>query len=177
MGQGDIAFFLGCTRLVPVQILLLHRHNLVVHASALPKGRGFSPLKWQICAGENVIPITLFEASEGCDTGPTYSISELEFGGHELLNELQESVGAATNRMCLDWLASAELPHGSQQVSEPTTFGRRTLEHQRLDPNLTLAEQFNTLRTVDNLRFPAFFDLKGHRYELRITKLGPVDEK
>ena len=39
----------------------------------------------------------------------------------------------------------------------------------------TLAEQFNLLRTVDNTRYPAFFDLQGHRYRLHIEKVDDQD--
>jgi methionyl-tRNA formyltransferase len=48
MPPGDLAFFLGYYRLVPERALALHQHNLVVHESALPQGKGWSPLTWQI---------------------------------------------------------------------------------------------------------------------------------
>lgn len=174
--SGDVAFFLGCTRLVRKEILKLHRHNLVVHASALPRGRGFSPLKWQICEGRNTIPLTLFEAVEGCDEGQIYATTEVQFAGHELLDEMQASVGQASNQLCLNWLSAPQLKRGVPQQGETTEYGRRNQEHQRLNPDATLAEQFNILRTVDNERFPAFFDLYGYRYELRVSKLGSIKE-
>jgi methionyl-tRNA formyltransferase len=34
----------------------------------------------------------------------------------------------------------------------------------------TIAEQFDLLRVVDNLRYPAFFDHRGKRYRLTIKK-------
>src|SRR6266571_1704479 len=47
--QDDgIAFYLSCTKLTPAEVLARNHHNIVVHASALPKGRGFSPIVWQI---------------------------------------------------------------------------------------------------------------------------------
>ena len=177
ISAGDVAFFLGCTKIVPQDLLLLNRHNLVVHASPLPLGRGFSPLKWQICEGKNEIPVTLFEADAGCDSGPVYSQRVLGFDGHELLREMQEKLGELMIQMCLQWLSSPSLPLSRAQVGEGTKYGRRTEEHQRLDPHKTLAQQLSILRTVDNDRYPAFFDLGGYRYELRITKSGRVEEK
>lgn len=61
---GDLAFFLSFGRKVPVEVLAGHKHNLVVHASDLPRGRGWSPLTWQILEGKNRFPITLFEAAD-----------------------------------------------------------------------------------------------------------------
>ncbi len=177
MRTGDVAFLLGCTRLVRQEHLKLHRHNLVVHASSLPRGRGFSPLKWQICEGINTIPLTLFEAVEGCDEGQVYDVTEVKFEGHELLNEMQDGIGKASNQLCIEWLAAPRLPVGKPQQGEKTTYKRRNQEHQRLNPNATIAEQFSILRTVDNCRFPAFFDLNGYRYELRISKLSPDKNK
>jgi methionyl-tRNA formyltransferase len=37
-----------------------------------------------------------------------------------------------------------------------------------LDPQKSLAEQFNILRVVDNDRYPAFFEWNGRRYNLKI---------
>ena len=40
----------------------------------------------------------------------------------------------------------------------------------------SIAEQFDLLRVADPQRFPAFFDLRGHRYLVRIEKAGASDE-
>ena len=42
--EGGVAFFLSCVKLTPPGVLARNHHNLVVHASALPHGRGFSPV-------------------------------------------------------------------------------------------------------------------------------------
>jgi len=40
---GDICFYLSYDRIVDATILARHKNNLVVRASNLPKGRGWSP--------------------------------------------------------------------------------------------------------------------------------------
>ena len=50
-------------------ILALHKNNLVIHASDLPQGKGWSPMPWQIAEGRNDIVFTLFEAVAGVDAG------------------------------------------------------------------------------------------------------------
>ena len=62
---GDVLVLLSCER--RFRDLAKNTHNLVVHESALPEGRGWSPLTWQILAGKSEIPITLFEAVEAID--------------------------------------------------------------------------------------------------------------
>lgn len=55
---------------------------------------------------------------------------------------------------------------------EPTYFRLRTPQDSRIDPNQTLAEQFNLIRVCDPIRFPAFFEHKGQRYALKLEKLN-----
>jgi len=48
---------------------LLLDHTLVLHASALPKGRGWSPHIWGIVQRDDYITLSLIEAEEEIDTG------------------------------------------------------------------------------------------------------------
>ena len=51
---GWTNFMLGCTRIISKEKLILNQHNLVVHESGLPKGRGFAPMTWQILKGKKI---------------------------------------------------------------------------------------------------------------------------
>lgn len=168
--SNDVAFLLSCEKKVIPEILRRSRSNIVVHASELPKGKGMSPLTWQILEGKNRIPLTLFEAVEDIDAGPVYIMACLDFQGNELLHEMQNAVGDKILEMCelflKDW--PDILTKGAIQTGEPSFYKKRTAEDSRLDPNLSLAEQFNLLRVVDNDRYPAFFDWNGRRYILKI---------
>ena len=67
---GDVLMLLSCEKLF--KQLNLNKHNLVVHESDLPKGKGWSPLTWQVIEGKNEIPVTLIEATEQVDAGDIY---------------------------------------------------------------------------------------------------------
>ena len=54
------------------EILKKFRNNLVVHASDLPNGKGWSPLTWQILDGKKKIHVSLIEADEKVDSGKIY---------------------------------------------------------------------------------------------------------
>ncbi|WFS61218.1 formyltransferase family protein [Pseudodesulfovibrio thermohalotolerans] len=168
----DIAFYLSCNQLVPKDILSKNSHNLVVHASCLPKGRGWSPMTWQILEGENTIPITLFEAEEHVDSGQIYLQKLLEFEGHELIDELREALALMTIELCEEFVVDYHdiVANAKQQVGEPTYYPRRVASDSRLDPNETIAAQFNLLRVVDNESYPAYFELNGHKYTIKINK-------
>jgi methionyl-tRNA formyltransferase len=165
---GDILLMLSCEKIF--NQLHLNRMNLVVHESALPKGRGWSPLTWQIIEGAREIPVTLFEASEKVDAGPVYLSENIHFDGTELIEELRKKQAEATIRLVRKFCANpAQYPPVSQE-GEPSYYRKRTPEDARLNPDLSIASQINLLRISDNERYPAFFELNGSKYLLKIYK-------
>ncbi|MDO1557944.1 hypothetical protein Q0812_00705 [Brevundimonas sp. 2R-24] len=170
--EGDMAFHLSCLKLCPPEALALNALNLVVHASDLPKGRGFSPLVWQVLEGRNDIPVCLIEAAEAADAGPVRLRDALTFQGCELNDEMREALGRKVVEMCLRFARAPDAYPPAEQVGEPSWYARRRPEDSRLDPNRTLADQFDLLRVVDNDRYPAFFEHRGRRFILRIEDAG-----
>lgn len=170
---GAIAFYLSCMKLTPPQVLARNKLNVVVHASALPQGRGFSPVVWQILEGRNEIPITMIEAAAEADSGNVLMTGKMVLEGHELNCEIRAKLGEAILTMCMRLLGAAVPPIGVPQQGETSWYGRRSPADSRLDPAKSLQEQFELLRVSDNDRYPAFFDYRGQRYFLRIAKGGP----
>jgi methionyl-tRNA formyltransferase len=174
MLEEGTAFLIGCTRLTPPDILGRNHRNLVVHASDLPRGRGHSPLAWQIEEGRSTIPICLFDAAPELDTGAVIYRDTMEFSGHELIEELHDALGQKTIELCQRFLCEPVPPVGEPQQGEPTYYKRRSNDNNRLDPNRTIADQFDKLRVCDNERFPAHFEMRGHRYRLKVEKERPA---
>jgi methionyl-tRNA formyltransferase len=172
VSEGTVAFYLGCVHLTHESVLRRNRYNLVVHESDLPAGRGYAPLIWQILEGRNDIAVCLFEATRDADAGPIYFRDFLRFEGHELSAELREAQGRMTISLAMRFLAHPLPPLAEPQSGQPSRNPRRTPADSALDPNRTLAEQFELLRVVDNDRYPAFFDYRGHRYRVRIDKVS-----
>lgn len=173
--SGDVAFFLSLGRLVSSEVLRRNAHNLVVHESALPQGRGWSPLTWQVLEGKNEIPVTLLEAVEAVDAGEIYAQEHLRLRGDEMVAELRSAQASATLRLCRDFIARYPfvLAEGRAQSGTGTNYPRRRPADSRLDPDKTLREQFNLLRVSDPDRYPAFFEMAGRRYEVRLTATEP----
>ena len=53
--RGDLLFILGFFKIVPALVLKRNKSNFVVHESALPKGRGWSPVTWLVLEGAREI--------------------------------------------------------------------------------------------------------------------------
>jgi methionyl-tRNA formyltransferase len=168
--KGDCAFFLSCEKIIPASIRERNAHNIVIHGSALPKGKGMSPLSWQILEGENRIPHTVFEAADRVDSGVVYGRDHLMLKGHELLEEIHERQGELIIKLALRFVDAYPPGEGRPQRGAGSIYRRRTPEDSELDPNASLTENFNALRIADNDAYPAFFRYKGHTYILKIYR-------
>lgn len=164
--KGDILFLLGCEKIFEN----LNSNNIVVHESDLPLGKGWSPLSWQILEGKREIPITLFEANEGIDSGDIYSQKIMSFEGHELLDELKHKQGIYTKNLIIEFVKSFPNIKSQKQIGVESFYKKRGQDDSELDVNKTISQQFNLLRIVDNDRYPAFFKLNGFKYKIEISK-------
>ena len=168
--KGDCLFLLGCRSILPREVLNLNKHNLVVHPSKLPEGRGSAALVWKILEGENTIYITLFEATEKVDSGDIYFQEKIELEGHELSDEIRFKQAMKTFELVLRFVDEYPNVKARKQIGKPTYYPKRIPKDSELDIDKTIREQFNLLRVVDNERYPAFFRYKGHKYILKIYK-------
>lgn len=166
--NGDILVLLSCER--KFNALKLNRHNLVVHESDLPKGKGWSPVTWQILEGENDITVSLFEAADDIDAGPIYLQKKISLNGLELIGEIKHLQGKITIELIMDFIANIDKIVGRQQIGESSFYPRRGEKDSELDINKTILEQFNLLRVCDNERYPAWFELRGKRFKIKIYK-------
>src|SRR3954466_2632299 len=96
---GDLLLLVSCSTIIGSEIRDRYSHTLVVHASDLPRGRGWSPLVWQVLEGQSEIVVTLLEADDEVDTGAIWSQEKLVLVGHELYDELNELLFAAELRL------------------------------------------------------------------------------
>lgn len=166
--SGDCVFFLGCEKIIGKEILNKNKHNLVIHESYLPLGKGWSPLTWQILEGKNEIPITLFEAEENVDSGDIYLQEVVHFAGHELIEEMREKQGEKTIELVKKFVNNYPNFQAKKQVGKESFYSRRLPVDSEVNTDKTIAEQFNLLRVVDNERYPAFFNYRGHKYIIKI---------
>lgn len=169
--EFEVVFILAYHRIIEGRYLAMHKHNIVIHESALPKGKGWAPFFWQIIEGKAQIPFTMLEASENVDDGDIYMQETLTLTGFELNEELRAKQAEMSIRMCRKFIENyVRYQSPTKQSGTESFYPKRTPKDSRLDINKTLGEQFNLLRTVHNRDYPAFFEIDGHRYELKIER-------
>jgi methionyl-tRNA formyltransferase len=163
-----ILFILSYPEIISQNDLDLSALNIVAHASDLPKGRGMSPLTWQVLEGENRIPLTLFRCVKGLDEGDIVSQGFLELDGSELITEMREKMMSRFFEMIHSLLEKYPEIKFRQQSGEASYYSKRTARDSELDLKKSLEENFNLLRVVDNENYPAFFVYKNKKYIVKI---------
>ena len=166
--KGDILFLLGCVKIF--KKLYLNTHNIVIHESDLPNGKGWSPYTWQILEGKNKIPVCLFEATNKMDAGKIYLKDYIYLDGYELFEELKQKQGEITVKMSIEYIINYNNIKGIEQTGVETIYKKRKLKDNELNIDKSIKEQFNLLRVSSNKDYPAFFYLNNKKYIIKIFK-------
>jgi methionyl-tRNA formyltransferase len=169
---GDLLFLVSCHQIVSAAVREKFQRTLVLHASALPQGRGMSPHVWQILEGADRITVTLLDAVDELDRGDIWNQIEIGFDGTELHTEIHALLFATELRL-MTWAVRHVLstqPRPQPRIQE-SLYRKRVPEDSRIDPQRPLVEAFDLLRIADPDRYPVFFDHRGQRYRLRIEKM------
>ncbi len=170
MVQSNVCFLLSCTRIVPKEKLELNERNIVIHASDLPQGKGFSPLQWQILEGKDSITLTLFEAVDEVDAGPYYFKDSIELKATELYDELRLKLGNKIVEMAVRLVRNLDELKPKEQTGAESFYPRRRDKDDELDITRSIESQFNHFRIADNEKYPLWFEYKGQKYTLKIEK-------
>lgn len=168
---GDILFLISVKEIVKSEIRKKFTHSLVIHASDLPEGRGWSPVVWQVLQGSKKITVTLFEAIDKVDSGEIWKKQTFELEGNELYDEINEKL-FETEFSLMDFALenTNKITPSKQPDYKGTYFEKRKPEDSELDVNKTIAEQFDLMRIADVNRYPNFFKYRNHRYKLTLRK-------
>jgi len=168
----DLVFVLGYTKVLKGEILSSNNLLLVVHESDLPEGRGFAPVQWQILEGKSDITVCLLEISDEVDAGNITGKMVLSLDGGELYEEIREKQAVITFELISRFLERYPNINFQTQQGKPTFYRRRNPSDSQLDLDKTIREQFNLLRICNNKDWPAYFELYGVRYTIKIDKLN-----
>ncbi|WMN61182.1 UDP-glucuronic acid dehydrogenase [Pseudoalteromonas xiamenensis] len=176
--KGDILFLVSCNEIITQKIRERYKYVLVIHASNLPVGRGWSPHIWQVVNGESEIVVSLLNAEDAVDTGDIWKQERFQLVGTELYDEINALLFKAEvnliNWACKNLFYANSYPQNMNV--EPTYYRKRTPADSELDVNRTIVEQFNLLRVCDEERFPAFFVINGVKYKVKLEKMDPDNE-
>jgi len=171
---GDLLFLISCSELVTKADRDRYQAALVIHASNLPQGRGWSPHIWQLLEGRTEFTVTLLEAEDAVDSGDIWHQLTCKIPEHALWDEINQNLFdaelALMDYAVQNWGALQPRPQDSS--IDPSYYPKRSPADSELDPAASLQELFNSLRLADPNRFPAFFKLHGHSYKLTVEKIS-----
>lgn len=169
---GDILFLVSCSEIVTAADRAAYRASLVLHASDLPRGRGWSPLVWEIANGSSHITLSLIEAEDKVDSGRIWKKLRIDVPRHALWEEINALLFSAELELIGFAVRELESVRPTEQDPgvAPTYYPKRNPGDSRIDPTQSIESQFDKIRVCDPKRYPAFFEMRGHKYRLVLEK-------
>lgn len=173
LSGGDLLFLISCSQIITAKDRNQYKESLVLHASDLPLGRGWSPHIWEIIKGAEQITLALLEAKDQVDSGDIWKKTNLPIPKHFLYDEINNTLFAAELEL-IDFAVKHFYqiqPEPQDSGVEPTYYPKRSPQDSEIDPYKSLADQFDQLRVCDPERFPGFFKLHGKKYKISLEKI------
>lgn len=170
---GDILFLVSCAQIISSTTRQMYNHVMVLHASDLPKGRGWSPQVWAILEGATELVVSLLAAEDRVDTGDIWAQRSVKIPKGALFDDINKALFSAETQLLSDGIALVQAGNApSPQRNEAATYyERRTPQDSQLNPNQSLKVLFNQIRVADPKRYPAYFEIHGQTYTIELKKV------
>lgn len=170
---GDILFLISCSEIVDLHDRKKFKKVLVVHASDLPKGRGWSPHVWEILEGAVDLTISLLEAEDKVDSGDIWRKVKLKVSETALYEEINQLIfQEQLNLMDFAIENFFTIVPSQQPNCKPTYWPKREPKDSEVDIHKTIDAQFNLLRVCDPKRYPAFFYKNGEKFIIKLEHIS-----
>ena len=177
LNGGDVLFLVSCAEIVSKSVRQTYKHALVLHASDLPAGRGWSPHVWSILDGAEEITVSLLNAEDKVDTGDIWAKQVFNIEKDALFEEI--SIGLFDTELALMDRALSMIARNEKPQPQPTEgasyWPKRTPADSELDVTQPLAKLFDQIRVSDPDRYPAYFKLHNHTYTIELRKVRKDD--
>ncbi len=167
---GKYLLLVSCSQVIKLDVRLGYQYTLVIHASDLPQGRGWSPHIWQILDGKNEITLSLLAAVDKVDTGDIWHQIPISLSRTDLYDDINKKILGAHIDM-IKWL----IKHNGRvkpykQLGDASYYPKRSPKDSEIDTESSIASQFNLLRVCDPERYPAFFYHENEKFIIKIER-------
>jgi methionyl-tRNA formyltransferase len=173
-GNYDINIIFSYFKIIPKIYLKKSKVNLIPHESNLPKGKGMSPLTWQILEGKKKICFSLIEANSKIDNGVVYYKKIKTIPKDFLFDEIKKIQLNENLKLIVKFIKfykrKNKAPNSKIQIGKSTFYKKRVPKNSEIIIKNSILSQFNLLRVVDNKNYPAYFRIYGKKYILKISK-------
>lgn len=173
LSGGDILFLVSCSEIINKKDRSSYNKSLVLHASDLPEGRGWSPHIWQIIEGSDEITITLLEAEDKVDSGDIWKKIKFEIPNHALWDEINHRLFEKEIEL-IDFAVQnfdSIIPTPQSLNIKPKYYPKRTPLDSKLDICRSITSQFDKIRVCDPNRFPAYLEIHGKKFKLTLERI------
>ena len=141
--------------------------------TAVPYGRGGSPLQNLIIRGHSKTVISALKMNKNIDAGPVYLKHELDLSGSAL------EIYKKTAPICFDMMNKiiSEEIEPINQVGEPTVFTRRRPDESEIPKVSSIQALYDFIRMLDAPGYPAaFLEHYGMKIEFSEANLTSANE-
>ena len=170
----DVNIIFSYFKIIPKIYLKKSKVNLIPHESNLPKGKGMSPLTWQILEGKKKIYFSLIEANSKIDNGVVYYKKTKIIPKNFLFDEIKKIQLNENLKLIVKFInfykRKNKPPKSKIQIGKSTFYKKRVPKNSEINIKNSILSQFNLLRVVDNENYPAYFKVYGKKYILKISK-------
>lgn len=169
--SGDILFLISCSEIISKIDRDKYKKTLVIHASDLPHGRGWSPHIWEIISGATNITLSLLEAEDEIDAGNIWKKVDIPVSKTALYYEINDLIFHSEIKLmdfAIENFNSVEPK--KQNETNISYWPKRSPDDSLIDINQTIYNQFNLLRVSDPKRYPAYFFIDDVKFNIMIQK-------
>ena len=170
---GDILFLVSCYEILGINETSKFKKSLVIHASDLPVGRGWSPYVWEILNGASKITVSLIEVAEKVDSGDIWKKVSINIPKEALFDEINELLFDAEIELMDYAVENFETVTPVPQANiESTHWQKRVPNDSEINIKKSFEQQFDLIRVCDFNRYPAFFYINGKKFKLKLEKMN-----
>jgi len=171
LASGDILFLISCSDIVSKLERDKFKKTLLIHASDLPNGRGWSPHIWEIINGATDITLSLLEAESKVDTGDIWKKISVPIPKTALFDEINDLIFNSELELMNFAIENYNTVEPKKQANIDGVYrSKRSPKDSVIDINQTISEQFDLIRVCDPKRFPANFYKDGVKFNITIEK-------
>lgn len=166
----DIVFILSYTKVISYKYFNKKCLYLVIHSSSLPKGRGFSPMQWQVQNNRSSIKNSMIIAKKKVDEGDIVLQNTFKIDKTDLYKDLRKKQAKSICELINKFLKIYPNFIKKKQIGEVSYYRKRNINDNKLNLNQSLKSNFRILRLSDNEKFPSWFFYKGKKFIIKIYK-------
>ena len=172
LSHGDLLFLISCSEILTDLDRKPYLKTLVIHASDLPLGKGWSPHIWQLIDGTTKLTLTLLDAADKVDSGDIWTKLNVQVKKDALWDEINHLIFDSELKLMNFAIENFEIIIKEKQSLniQPKYYSKRNPTDSKIDPKKSIEEQFDIMRVSDPNRYPAYFELHGYKYIIRLEK-------